>query len=356
MKYIKSFLFFCVIVLVGCNQQPTFTISGTITDGQDQKIYLEHTSLVGTTIIDSCVIENNGKFLLESAAPKYPDFYRIRIGQQSLPLIIDSIEQIQINSALAAELSYTQDISGSESCLQIAKLRAIARKASRDELREASKQIIVADPASLAAYYAVFLKQNGMAVWDITQASDRRLFQAVATSFDLNWPEYERTVALRNQVLEQLQVERNDRNNQVMQQIIQNSENAFLEIALPDNKGIEQKLSSFRGNVIILDFSATTMDQYAAYNFELRDLYNKYSRKGMSIYSVGVERDQAAWKEAVENLPWTTVLADNKTVQTVLSQYNVQSLPTLFLLDRKGNVQGRYIDFKSLETDIKKYL
>lgn len=355
MKYIKSFLFFCVIVLVGCNQQPTFTISGTITDGQDQKIYLEHTSLVGTTIIDSCVIENNGKFLLESAAPKYPDFYRIRIGQQSLPLIIDSIEQIQINSALA-ELSYTQDISGSESCLQIAKLRAIARKASRDELREASKQMIVANPASLVAYYAVFLKQNGLAVWDITQASDRRLFQAVATSFDLHWPDYDRTIALRNQVLGQLQLERNDRNNQVMQQIIEASENAFLDIALPDHTGKEQKLSSFRGNVIILDFSSTAMQQYSAYNFELRDLYNKYNKQGLIIYSVGVERDQTTWKESVENLPWTTVMADSNTAQTVLSQYNVQSLPTLFLLDRKGNVQGRYIDFKSLETDIKKYL
>lgn len=355
MKYIKSFLFFCVIVLVGCNQQPTFTISGTITDGQDQKIYLEHTSLVGTTIIDSCVVENNGKFLLESAAPKYPDFYRIRIGQQSLPLIIDSIEQIQINSALA-ELSYTQDISGSESCLQIAKLRAIARKASRDELREASKQMIVANPASLVAYYAVFLKQNGLAVWDITQASDRRLFQAVATSFDLHWPDYDRTIALRNQVLGQLQLERNDRNNQVMQQIIEASENAFLDIALPDHTGKEQKLSSFRGNVIILDFSSTAMQQYSAYNFELRDLYNKYNKQGLIIYSVGVERNQTTWKEAVENLPWTTVMADSNTAQTVLSQYNVQSLPTLFLLDRKGNVQGRYIDFKSLETDIKKYL
>lgn len=355
MKYIKSFLFFCVIVLVGCNQQPTFTISGTITDGQDQKIYLEHTSLVGTTIIDSCVIENNGKFLLESAAPEYPDFYRIRIGQQSLPLIIDSIDQIQINSTLA-ELSYTQDISGSESCLQIAKLRAIARKASRDELREASKQMIVANPASLVAYYAVFLKQNGLAVWDITQASDRRLFQAVATSFDLHWPDYDRTIALRNQVLGQLQLERNDRNNQVMQQIIEASENAFLDIALPDHSGQEQKLSSFRGNVIILDFSTTAMQQYSAYNFELRDLYNKYTKQGLIIYSVGVERDQTTWKEAVENLPWTTVMADSNTAQTVLSQYNVQSLPTLFLLDRKGNVQGRYIDFKSLETDIKKYL
>lgn len=355
MKYIKSFLFFCVIVLVGCNQQPTFTISGTITEGQDQKIYLEHTSLVGTTIIDSCVIENDGKFLLESAAPKYPDFYRIRIGQQSLPLIIDSIEQIQINSALA-ELSYTQDISGSESCLQIAKLRAIARKASRDELREASKQMIVANPASLVAYYAVFLKQNGLAVWDITQASDRRLFQAVATSFDLHWPDYDRTIALRNQVLGQLQLERNDRNNQVMQQIIEASENAFLDIALPDHTGKEQKLSSFRGNVIILDFSTTAMQQYSAYNFELRDLYNKYNKQGLIIYSVGVERNQTTWKEAVENLPWTTVMADSNTAQSVLSQYNVQSLPTLFLLDRKGNVQGRHIDFKSLEADIKKYL
>jgi glutathione peroxidase-family protein len=355
MKYIKSFLFLCGIVLVGCNQQPTFTISGTITDGQDQKIYLEHTSLVGTTIIDSCVIENNGKFLLESAAPEYPDFYRIRIGQQSLPLIIDSIEQIQINSALA-ELSYTQDISGSESCLQIAKLRSIARKASRDELREASKQMIVANPASLVAYYAVFLKQNGLAVWDITQASDRRLFQAVATSFDLHWPDYDRTIALRNQVLGQLQLERNDRNNQVMQQIIEASENAFLDIALPDHTGKEQKLSSFRGNVIILDFSSTAMQQYSAYNFELRDLYNKYNKQGLTIYSVGIERNQATWKEAVENLPWTTVIADSNTAQSVLSQYNVQSLPTLFLLDRKGNVQGRYIDFKSLETDIKKYL
>ena len=98
------------------------------------------------------------------------------------------------------------------------------------------------------------------------------------------------------------------------------------------------------------------MEQYAAYNFELRDLYNKYNRKGLTIYSVGIERNQTTWKEAVENLPWTTVLADNNTAQSVLSLYNVQSLPTLFLLDRQGNVQGRYIDFKSLETDIKKYL
>ena len=40
----------------------------------------------------------------------------------------------------------------------------------------------------------------------------------------------------------------------------------------------------------------------------------------------------------------------------VLTRYNVQSLPTLFLLDRKGNVQGRYTNFEQLDADIRKYL
>jgi hypothetical protein len=34
----------------------------------------------------------------------------------------------------------------------------------------------------------------------------------------------------------------------------------------------------------------------------------------------------------------------------------VQALPTIFLLDKKGNVQGRYADFATLEADIRKYL
>jgi peroxiredoxin len=355
MKNQLSLIFVGFIVLVGCTKQPTFTISGTLTNAADKTIYLEHTALLGTTIVDSCHIDIDGNYSLEAPAPTYPDFYRLRVGSRSLPLAIDSTEHVQVSASLDS-LPYTLNINGSEVSAQMAQLRASARTATRDVLREQTQKIILANPRSLVAYYALFLKQNGLPIWDMADPSDRRLYQAVATSYNLWMPEYNRTKALYNQVLEYMQAERSLRNQLAAQQLIADSENAFLDITLPDNKGQMQSLSQYRGKVIVLDFSSTEMEQYVAYNFELRELYNQYHKQGLEIYSVGIERNLLAWEEATENLPWLTVRALDNEITEVLTRYNVQSLPTLFLFDKEGNVQGRYTDFTALEADINKYL
>ena len=342
-------------MLVGCTKQPTFTISGTLTNAADKTIYLEHTALLGTTIVDSCHIDTDGNYSLEAPAPTYPDFYRLRVGSRSLPLAIDSTEHVQVSASLDS-LPYTLNINGSEVSAQMAQLRASARTATREVLREQTQKIILANPRSLVAYYALFLKQNGLPIWDMADPSDRRLYQAVATSYNLWMPEYNRTKALYNQVLEYMQAERSLRSQLAAQQLIADSENAFLDITLPDAKGQMQSLSQYRGKVIVLDFSSTEMEQYVAYNFELRELYNQYHKQGLEIYSVSIDRNQLAWEDATEHLPWTIVRAYENDAVQVLTQYNVQSLPTLYLFDREGNVQGRYTDFKSLETDIAKYL
>ena len=355
MKNQLSLIFIGFIVLVGCSKQPTFTVSGTLTNAQDQTIYLEHTALLGTTLVDSCHIDTDGNFSLEAPAPTYPDFYRLRVGSRSLPLAIDSTEQVQVSASLDS-LPYTLNINGSEVSAQMAQLRASARTATRDVLREQTQKIILANPRSLVAYYALFLKQNGLPIWDMADPSDRRLYQAVATSYNLWMPEYDRTKALYNQVLEYMQAERSLRSQLAAQQLIEEAENAFLDITLSDAKGQTQPLSQYRGKVIVLDFSSTEMEQYVAYNFELRELYNQYHNKGLEIYSVSIDRNQLAWEDATENLPWTTVRAYENDAVQVLTQYNVQSLPTLFLFDREGNIQGRYTDFTALEADINKYL
>lgn len=355
MKNQLSLIFVGFIVLVGCTKQPTFTISGTLTNAADKTIYLEHTALLGTTIVDSCHIDTDGNYSLEAPAPTYPDFYRLRVGSRSLPLAIDSTEHVQVSASLDS-LPYTLNINGSEVSAQMAQLRASARTATRDVLREQTQKIILANPHSLVAYYALFLKQNGLPIWDMANPSDRRLYQAVATSYNLWMPEYIRTKALYNQVLEYMQAERSLRSQLAAQQLIAESENAFLDITLPDAKGQMQSLSQYRGKVIVLDFSSTEMEQYVAYNFELRELYNQYHKQGLEIYSVGIERNLLAWEEATENLPWLTVRALDNEITEVLTRYNVQSLPTLFLFDKEGNVQGRYTDFTALETDINKYL
>ena len=184
----------------------------------------------------------------------------------------------------------------------------------------------------------------------------RRMYQAVATSFQTWMPQYERTTALYGQVLDVLRAERSLQNQAAMQQFIQEADNAFLDITLPDEQGELQSLSDLRGDVIVLEFSHSMMNQYVEYNFELRELYNKYHKQGLAIYSVSLDNNQLAWEQATEHLPWVTVRADQNASASVLMQYNVQGLPTLFLLDRKGNGQGRYIKFKQLEADIQKYL
>ena len=350
----KIILFVFALALIGCQHTPTFTIEGKITHANGETLYLEHTGLVKTTALDSCVLDANGDFKLHAVAPEHPDFYRLRIASQSLPLAIDSTETIAI-TASRDSLSHTLAIEGSDNSLAIAQLRATARTASREQLREHAKTIIVTNPRSLAAYYAVFLKQGGQYIWNIFDAADRRMYQAVATSFNVWMPNYERTKALYAQVTDILKAEREMQQQVAMRQLINDAENTVLDISLTDDNGITQSLTDLRGKLIVLDFSAIEMEQSQGYIFELRELYNRYHNRGVTIYSVSLDRNKLLWEDGVVNLPWTNVYAGEQAIE-VMTRYNVQSIPTLFLLDRKGNVQGRYTNFEQLDADIRKHL
>lgn len=352
-KYV--YIIFTSFLLVGCEFSSCFSVSGVITDAEGETLYLEHIGLTKTTKLDSCLLDKDGVFSFKETAPQYPDFYRLRINHQSLLLAVDSVEKITIKTTRDS-LSSTCYIDGSLSSLNIARIRALSRVGTRDELRIETQRVIMQDPRSLIAYYALFLKQNGEYIWNINDPVDRCMYQVVATSFHTWMPDNERTKVLYSQVMEVLQTERLLENQQAVKQLIEESENAFLDIVLPDEQGDMQSLSSLRGEVIILDFSSSEMEQSIAYTFELRELYNKYNNQGLEIYSVSLERNQLFWEQTVENLPWTTVRLDSHTAASVLMRYNIQVLPTLFLIDRQGVVQGRYVDFKALDTDIQKYL
>lgn len=212
------------------------------------------------------------------------------------------------------------------------------------------------DPRSMASYYALFMKQGGVSVWDIYDVQDRRMYQAVATSFHTWMPDYVRSKSLYGQVLDVINAERSAHNQEVMRQFVEEAENAFLDITLPDENGCLQSLSDRRGHVILLDFSAIEMEQSRGYIFELRSLYNAYHGRGLEIYSVSLDRNKLLWEQSVDNIPWTTVRVHDEDFNSVLVLYNVQSLPTLFLFDKAGNIQGRFTDFEQLDTAIRRYL
>lgn len=350
----KYIILFLTLALIGCQQADKFTVNGSISGAAGEILYLEHTALVKTYIVDSCKLNEEGSFILQAEKPTYPDFYRLRVGATILPLAVDSNETITITTTLDS-LPYTTNIKGSSQTLSIAQLRTTARTESLKALRQATQDIIVANPAALSAYYAVFMKKDGQYIWDIYNTADRKMYQAVATSFNTWMPNYDRTKALYTQVSDILAAERNAKQQLAMRQLINQAENSLINITLPNNKGELKSLSDLKGKVTVLDFSAIEMQQSQAYIFELREIYNTYKKQGLEIYSVSLDRNKMLWEDGVEHLPWVNVYAGEYAGE-VLIQYNVQSLPTLFLLDRKGNVQGRYSSFKQLDADIRKYL
>ena len=129
----------------------------------------------------------------------------------------------------------------------------------------------------------------------------------------------------------------------------------IIEIALKDNKGIVRRLSDLKGKVVLLDFHLFSADGSADRIMMLRDIYNKYHKLGLEIYQVSVDTDEHFWKTQTAALPWISVRVDDNSA-SVLNNYNVQAVPTFFLLNKNVNVVKRDAQIKDIDAEIKALL
>jgi glutathione peroxidase-family protein len=107
--------------------------------------------------------------------------------------------------------------------------------------------------------------------------------------------------------------------------------------------GNKVRLSSLHGKVILVDFWSAMAGNSNQLNAELKELYAKYAERGFEIYQVGIESSKAVWVSAVQEqkLPWISVSDLQGTASTAVKMYNVQNVPTNFLIDREGNIVGK---------------
>ena len=134
------------------------------------------------------------------------------------------------------------------------------------------------------------------------------------------------------------------------------SETGLIDIELPDVRGKIRSLSSLKGSVVLLDFTAYKTEWSPNYNLSMRELYNKYAGKGFQIYQVSVYNDESFWVNSAMNLPWVCVHDENSLNSQYLKMYNVTSLPAVFLIDREGNITERPDDQKSLDEKVARLL
>ena len=89
---------------------------------------------------------------------------------------------------------------------------------------------------------------------------------------------------------------------------------------------------------------------------QLRELYNKYHAQGLEIYQVSFDPDEHFWKESVAALPWVSVRDAAGLGSQTAVQYNVQRIPTFFLIDKNNVLQKRDVQVKDLDAEIKAML
>jgi len=133
------------------------------------------------------------------------------------------------------------------------------------------------------------------------------------------------------------------------------------EISLTAANGKVMKLSDLRGQMVLIDFWASGCRPCRAENPNVVKAYHEYRNKsfknaqGFTVFGISLDRGDKEWRQAIETdqLVWETNFFGN---QTVSAQYNVQYIPSNFLIDGDGKILGVNLRGEALEAAMKAQL
>jgi len=130
------------------------------------------------------------------------------------------------------------------------------------------------------------------------------------------------------------------------------------EFSLPNVDGEMISLSDFKGNVIILDFFATWCPHCRKELPGFIELHEAYGDKGLAVIGIASVSAEEA-KDCVDefDINFPVLIDDNESVSDLYGP--VDSIPTTFLVDKKGKIVKIYEGFTGkddFENDLKELL
>lgn len=361
MKAIGKLLIISSLTLaVSCGNGNKWHLDGRIEGlGEKDLVVLEGNNQGYWYPMDTIEVKGNGSFAYSREAQGYPDIYRLRVGEKSLYFPIDSIETLSI-TAQAPDIDVNHSLSGTLQAENLERVDSLLRAevsfagaqavTANAALKRELGKMILADPAGIVPYYIISKRVGGQPLFNPAIKEDLRIIGAVANAFNEQRPSDPRTTYLRN-----LFISNRPKSGKVNEDNVAyaNEVRAF-DINLFDNEGKKHSLLDLtsKGNVVILNFTAYTAEESPAFNVMLNKVYEKYHSQGLEIFQVAFDDDEYAWKQTAKNLPWITVLNGAADGDKALRDYNVGSLPAIFIFDRNGDVVERVTDLNTLDSSV----
>lgn len=365
----------CATILCCSCSNKDVRISGKFFGLTAKSVYLEQMTASGQTIIDSVELAKDGsyRFVIKNA-PQTPSIYNIIYNNERIPLLLTAGENVTVGSMGSVLVNYTVSGSKESELLRefnreyIAGMQALnAKVADYAEAGDSSKteiaqlytaklreikrnqiSFIIKNKSSIAAVYALYQRLPDEK-YLVNSESDLIYFRTVADAVSKRYPTSPFVITLRNDVA------RMEAQTSLLSTI---EERDYPDIVADDMYGNKVKLSELEGNVILVDFWAAELGNSNALNADLKSIYEKYEADGFRVYQVSFDTSKATWIKAVQEqkLPWVSVCDFRGQASPIMGVYNVRSLPSNYLIDRKGRIVAKNIYSDALEQELAKIL
>lgn len=352
------------VSLMSCGDKNQFEVEGNVEGAGDTTVMvLESAGSGNWYFVDSVKVKSSGDFSVNVPAPEVPGIYRLRKGEESIYFPIDSIDHIKV-SAKADKFGSDYTLSGSDDAVEVMnidkkamQLVASGDKAAREAWKKQLANKILSNPSGIVAYYVINKYIGDEPLYDALNDNDLKIIGAVANAYNTFRPNDPRTNYLVNVLLDGQRRRREARNAVPTRQLVA-QEIPIIDIDLQDNHGKQRRLSDVtnKGKVVVLNFTMYQAEFSPMFNKRLADIYRKYSSQGLEIYQVSIDPEEFQWRQSAANLPWITVYDPMSIQSKNLMSYNVNGVPTTFIINRNGEIVERVEDTTKLESSIAKYM
>lgn len=350
-----------LFVLASCQekQDSNVRITGTVKNfSENGNVILQRLNATTVDNIDTVRLAGDGKFEFVIESVDQPTFYRLLVvNRQVINLIVDKDDIVIEADGNLPEPKYT--VTGSKDMDFIMSLenRINAFEAKVQDLNQLFVEASQAgDNERAESYrddYMEMLEAHNLGI----KSEIEKMGGSLAALQALSLLNLESDFTFIDNVYQQLKAA--NPNSPYLDAYGRNLEEMrptavgqmAPEINLPTPEGDAVKLSSLRGNYVLIDFWAAWCKPCRMENPNVVRMYEKYNDKGFEIYGVSLDRKKEDWVKAIadDGLTWTQVSDLQYFNSAAAATYKIQAIPATILLDKEGRIIAKNLRGKQLE-------